>query len=177
MKLSPSWCSSLAPSLSRMYSCHCQQCALISAVRHRCLGFLVHGFFFMADVWSGTCSASRSFREADFFLSHAANNLPHKHMYWSKSVVSLKVADPPPRQFLILHFEHLYNNPSFKWILINVIQIIVIYIIYWPRFHWQSRCVGGAKNSSASEQLKPLISSLGNSRGKPIFPPLHSTSQ
>ena len=36
---------------------------------------------------------------------------------------------------------------------------------YWPRFHWQSRCAWGAKNSSASEQLKRLISSLGNSHG------------
>ena len=63
------------------------------------LGFSSKGFSFMADVWSSTSSASCSFREADFFLSHAANNLPHKHRCWSKSVVSLTVAPPAPPIF------------------------------------------------------------------------------
>ena len=91
-----------------------------------------------------------------------------QHAYITTSIYPLQetftqnqapLSRSPPE--CVNYTTHVAIQPSGKW---EGSQLVLT----TTRFHWQSKCAWGAKNSSASEQLKRLISSLRNSRAASV---------
>ena len=102
----------------------------------------------------------------DFSQQNNMHTSQHQYIPYRKP--SLKIGPdspeaPPPE--CVNNTTHVAIQPSGKWEGSRLV-LTTNHIWYWPRFHWQSRCAWGAKNSSASEQLKHPIWSLGNSRAQ-----------
>ena len=105
----------------------------------------------------------------DFSQQNNLHTSQHQYIHYKKKTPS-KIRPhspeapppPPPPPPRVCKQHYTCGNPA-KWKVIGQ-PASTDHHQYWPRFHWQSRCAWGAKTSSASEQLKHPIWSLGNSR-------------